>query len=348
MARTPVLSPGSRTAKSRATLADVAQTAGVDMSTASRVLRGDVSQRVREETRARILKVAEDLAYRPNSLARGLRTARTDTLGIVVPQLDNPVFSAAIRGAEQAAAELGYSLLISHREPGTTATTIAKLSQTNRVDGLLVASLDDDEVLRSDLAAAHVPFVLMNRILPGAPLSVVLDSRAAARKGVAHLAGLGHRRIAHLSGRAHGFNAAQRLEGYREGLEAAGLPFDPALVATAGYTAEGGARAMAELLPQRPTAVLAATLVSAAGAMSVLHAAGWRIPQDISVAGLHDAPVASLLYPSLTTVMMPTEEMGRVAASLLVRRLAGEHPDPVPPLPPGDLIPRASTGPAPG
>lgn len=330
---------------SRPTLADVARVAGVDMSTASRVLRGDSAQRVREETRDRILKVAEELAYRPNSLARGLRTQRTDTLGIVVPQLDNPVFAAAIKGAEMAAAELGYSLLISHREAGATATTLAKLSQTNRVDGLLVASLDDDEVLRSDLAAARVPFVLMNRILSGAPLSVVLDSRAAARRAVAHLAGLGHRRIAHLSGRAHGYNAGERLEGYREGLAAAGIAFDPALVATAGYTAEGGARAMRELLPMAPTAVLAATLVSAAGAMGVLHEAGRRIPEDVSVAGLHDAPVASLLYPSLTTVAMPTEEMGRVAATLLVRSLAGERPDPVGPLPPGALIPRASTGP---
>lgn len=317
------------------------------MSTASRVLRGDSAQRVREDTRDRILQVAQELAYRPNSLARGLRTARTDTLGIVVPQLDNPVFAAAIRGAEQAAAELGYSLLISHREPGSTATTIAKLSQTNRVDGLLVASLDDDEVLRSDLAAAQVPFVLMNRVLPGAPLSVVLDSRAAARKAVEHLAGLGHRRIAHLAGRPQGFNATQRLEGYRDGLAAAGLAYDEALVATAGYTAEGGARAMRELLPQKPTAVLAATLVSAAGAMAVLHETGLRIPEDVSVVGLHDAPVASLLYPSLTTVMMPTEEMGRVAATLLIRRLAGEHPTPVEPLPPGALIARASTGPAP-
>ncbi|MFG1343723.1 LacI family DNA-binding transcriptional regulator [Xanthobacter autotrophicus DSM 431] len=331
---------------SRPTLADVARVAGVDMSTASRVLRGDSAQRVRKETRDRILKVAEELDYRANPLARGLRTARTDTLGIVVPQLDNPVFASAIRGAELAAAELGYSLLISHREPGAAASSIAKLSQTNRVDGLLVASLDDDEVLRSDLASARVPYVLMNRILPGAPLSVVLDSRAAARRGVEHLAALGHRRIAHLAGRAQGFNALERLEGYREGLAAAGIPYEERLVATAGYTAEGGATAMRALLPQKPTAVLAATLVSAAGAMGVLHEAGLRIPEDVSVVGLHDAPVAAMLYPSLTTVMMPTEEMGRVAATMLIRLLAGEHPEPVPPLPPGALIGRASTGPA--
>ncbi|OYW60368.1 MAG: LacI family transcriptional regulator [Azorhizobium sp. 32-67-21] len=329
----------------RVTLADVARAAGVDMSTASRVLRGESSQRVREETRDRILKIAADLQYLANPLARGLRTQRTDTLGIVVPQLDNPVFASAIRGAELAAAKLGYSLLISHREPGATATTIAKISQTNRVDGLLVASLDDDEVLRTDLAAARVPFVLMNRILPGAPLSVVLDSRAAARKAVDHLTSLGHRRIVHLAGRSGGFNARERLQGYRDGLEAAGIPFDESLVAVAGYTAEGGADAMRALLAARPTAVLAATLVSAAGAMATLHEAGLRIPEDVSVTGLHDAPVAGMLYPPLTSVAMPTEEMGRVAATLLIRSLAGETPDPVAPLPPGALVIRRSTGP---
>ena len=331
----------------RVTLADVARAAGVDMSTASRVLRGEASQRVREETRVRILKIAEEMQYLANPLARGLRTQRTDTLGIVVPQLDNPVFASAIRGAELEAAERGYSLLISHREPGETATTIAKISRTNRVDGLLVASLDDDEVLRTDLAAARVPFVLMNRILPGAPLSVVLDSRAAARKGVEHLTALGHRRIAHLAGREGGFNARERLQGYRDGLEAAGIAFDEALVGVAGYTAEGGTQAMRALLPQHPTAVLAATLVSAAGAMATLHEAGLRIPEDISVIGLHDAPVARMLYPALTSVAMPTEEMGRVAADLLIRALGGEDPTPVAPLPPGALVVRGSTGPAP-
>ncbi|WP_341989739.1 LacI family DNA-binding transcriptional regulator [Azorhizobium sp. AG788] len=331
----------------RVTLADVARTAGVDMSTASRVLRGEATQRVREETRDRILKVAEELQYLANPLARGLRTARTSTIGIVVPQLDNPVFASAIRGAELAAARLGYSLLISHREPGATGTTIAKLSQTNRVDGLLVASLDDDEVLRTDLTAARVPYVLMNRVLPGAALSVVLDSRAAARLAVAHLAALGHRRIAHLAGREGGFNAKERWEGYRDGLKAAGIAYDASLVAVAGYTAEGGMWAMRALLPQRPTAVLAATLVSAAGAMTVLHEAGLRIPEDISVIGLHDAPVAGMLYPALTTVMMPTEEMGSVAATLLIRSLNGESPAAVAPLPPGALISRNSTGPAP-
>ncbi|MDP3527218.1 MAG: LacI family DNA-binding transcriptional regulator, partial [Hoeflea sp.] len=131
-----------RKQRQTATLVDVAAMAEVDVSTVSRVLRGQSEQRIRAETRERILEAAEKLNYRPNFTARSLRMSRTFTLGIVVPQLDNPVFSAAIRGAENVAAQHGYSLLISHRDLGEAATTIAKLSQMNRVDGLLVASLD--------------------------------------------------------------------------------------------------------------------------------------------------------------------------------------------------------------
>lgn len=333
----------------RPTLADVARLAGVDVSTASRVLRGEAAQRIREETRERIVQVARELDYRANAFARGLRTARSSTLGIVVPQLDNPVFAAAIEGAEAAAAAHGFSLLIAHRAPGAhEAGAYRRLSEGNRVDGLLVASLDDDHVLLGELEATRTNYVLLNRTLAGARYSVVLDSRAATRIALDHLVGLGHRRIAHLAGRPGGFNAGERLAGYREGLAAHGIVFDPALVAVAGYTAEGGAAAMRELIDRRPTAVLAATLVSAAGAMAVLHDAGLRIPQDVSVIGLHDAAVATMLYPALTTVRMPTGRMGRLAAELLVGLVEGGAPEPVAPLAPEQLVLRASTGPAPG
>ncbi|OJU14668.1 MAG: LacI family transcriptional regulator, partial [Afipia sp. 62-7] len=290
------------------------------------------------ETRKRILESARSLDYSPNALAQGLRTARSRTLGLIVPQLDNPVFSSAIRGAEKSAAKHDYSLLIAHRESGATDAVYHRLSHGNRADGLLVASLDDDGLLREELEATHTPFVLLNRQLPGSPYCVVLDSRAAATIAVDHLAGMGHRRIAHLAGRPGGFNAGERLAGYRDGLERHGI-------AVAGYTAEGGAAAMRSLLAQKPTAVLGATLVTAAGAMAVLHEAGLQIPGDVSVIGLHDAPVATMLYPQLTSVKMPTELMGELASDLLIDLLNGGTPQPVAPLPPDGLIARASTGP---
>jgi len=329
--------------RQKATLAEVAAMAEVDVSTVSRVLRGQSEQRIRAETRERILEVAKKLNYRANYTARALRMSRTFTLGIVVPQLDNPVFSAAIRGAENVAAQNGYSLLISHRDPGDAGTTIAKLSQMNRVDGLLVASLDADEVLRSDLAEANVPYVLLNRQLPGTALSVVLDSREAARKATEHLISLGHRRIGHLGGRPGGFNAQERLAGYRIALDAAGISFDPSLVTMGDYTFSAGRDSVKQLAKTDATAIMAATLVSAAGAMAELRLEGWQLPQEMSVIALHDAPFAEMLFPALSTVMMPTEEMGRVAADLLIRKLSGKEAGPVQALPPGRLIVRDST-----
>lgn len=328
----------------RSKLTDVARLAGVDISTVSRVLRGETSQRIREETRDRILKSARELDYAPNELARSLRTSKSKTFGLVVPQLDNPVFSAAIRGAEKSALRHGYSLLIAHREAGTTDSVYQRLAHSNRVDGLLVASLDDDADLRRELEAARVPYVLLNRKLSKAPYSVYLDSRAAAEIAIDHLVSLGHRRIAHLAGRPGGFNAAERIEGYRAALKRHGIAFDPALLATAGYTAEGGAEAMRSVLKARPTAVLGATLVTAAGAMAIIHEARLRIPEDISVIGLHDAPVATMLYPQLTTVRMPTEQMGEAATELLVALASKKKPKTIKALPPDGLVLRASTG----
>lgn len=328
-------------------LRDVAAQAGVDVSTASRVLTG-AAQRVSEVTRARIVAAAEALDYRPNTLARALRTARTNTLGIIVPQLDNPVFFSAIHGAELAAAQRGYSLLIAHRDPGrAVAGEYRRLAATHHVDGLLVASLDEDRNLIEALDETGIPYVLMNRRIGDAP-GVALDSEQAARVGTEHLLDLGHRRIAHLAGRLEGFNGRARLVGYRAALEARGVAFDDSLVEAAGYTVEGGAEATRRLLDRpapRPTAILAATLVSATGAMASLHAAGIDIPRDMSVIGIHDAPVAAMVYPALTTVQTPIERMGARAAELLIALLSGETPPPVPLLAPDGLIVRGSTAP---
>jgi LacI family transcriptional regulator len=334
----------------RVSLKDVAKLAGVDVSTASRILGGKPGQRISEEARARILEAAKSLQYQPNALARALRTARTFTLGLVVPQFDNPVFSLAIRGAEAAAARRGYSILIAHRDPDhIDAGTYERLAGTHRVDGLLAASLDDDRNLIEDLKAAQIPFVLMNRSVGTSP-SVALDTESAARIGVEHLLALGHRRVAHIAGRLEGFNGQARLAGYYGALQAAGLPADPSLVEPAGYSVEGGAEAMRRLLTRcapLPTAVLAATLVSATGAIAALHEAGISVPRQISVIAIHDAPIAAMVYPALTTVRTPLEAMGASAAELLIDLIEGGTPEAVRLLPPSGLSIRKSTAPPP-
>jgi LacI family transcriptional regulator len=331
-----------------ATLADVAQAAGVALSTASRILNGESGHRVAEATRDRVLAAARQLSYRPNTIARGLRTARTFTLGIAVPQLENPVFPQIIVGAEAAARERGYSLLISHvAESDTESRTYERLAGVSRVDGLLVATLEDDTRLAAALATTSRPFVVLNRKLRGVDNHAVFDSFAAAEMATAHLIALGHRRIAHLAGRMQGYNGTRRLAGYRAALRAAGFRRDTERVVPAGYTFEGGVVAMRELLrdPVRPTGLVAATMLAAAGAMKVLHDEDVDIPGEMSIVAIHDATIADMLYPPLTTVRLPAQELGASATRGLVDLIEGKTKGVSITLPPQGLVLRASTGP---
>jgi len=335
--------------RTEATLSDVARASGVALSTASRVLNGERGHRVAEGTRERVLDAARQLRYRPNAIARGLRTARTYTLGIAVPQLENPVFSQIIVGAESAARERGYSLLISHvAESDTDSRTYERLAGVSRVDGLLVATLEDEAPLAAALASASKPSVVLNRRLRSVDNHAVFDSAAAAEMATRHLIGLGHRRIAHLAGRLHGYNGARRLAGYRAALRAAGIAPDPDLVMPAGYSFEGGEVAMRELLRRtaRPTGVVAATMLAAAGAMKVLHAEGVAIPGEMSIVAIHDATIADMLYPPLTTVRLPAQELGASATRGLVDLIEGKATRVAITLPPQCLVLRSSTGPA--
>ena len=332
------------------TLADVARRAGVDVSTVSRALRGEQSQRIRPEMRARILQAAQELDYAPDPLARALRTARTHSRAIAIPQIDNPVLSEAIRGAEEAARMAGFSLLISYRPEECEAPGgLKQLARAHRLEGLLVASLDANERVLEEVEAAGVPCVVLNRSLPGAAFSVALDTRTAAHIAVEHLISLGHRRIAHLAGRPTGFNAGERILGYREALAAHGIAFDPDLVVPAGYTAAGGIMALDRLLQQswsgnsQPTAIFAASLVSATGALSELHRRGISVPGQMSLVAIHDTPVADVMQPPLTTVATPTNDMGRIGVEILLEIIAGNTPARVAPLPPRGLVLRAST-----
>jgi len=328
------------------TLADVARAAGVDASTASRVLNDGAGHRVGHDTRERIVSLARSLGYQPNPLARGLRTARSYTLGIAVPQLENPVFPQIIFGAETAARMRGYSLLISHSDDaGGDARSYEHLARVTRVDGLLVATLEEEEVLLKSLGRASVPYVILNRKLKGVDNHVVFDSFAAAQMATEHLLALGHRRIAHLAGRMHGYNGTRRLAGYRAALKAAGIDFDSDLVVAAGYTFEGGELAMRELLSRRRTftAVVAATVLAAAGAMKMLHAQKIAIPRQVSIVGIHDAAIADMLHPPLTTVRLPLQEMGATATRGLIDLIENKSERVAQTLAPERLVVREST-----
>ena len=330
-----------------ATLADVAAAAEVDRSTASRVLNAGTGHRVGVATRERVLAAARSLGYEPNPLARGLRTARSNTLGIAVPQLENPVFPEIIFGAENAARARGYALLISHSDDAEgDGRHYKRMARVSRVDGLLVATLEHEVALLHSLQQTSLPYVVLNRKLDGVANYVVFDSFAAAKLATEHLIALGHRRIAHLAGRAEGYNGQHRLAGYRAALEAAGIAFDAALVVAAGYTFEGGEAGMCQMIDRGMTltAVVAATVLTAAGAMKLLHARAISIPSQVSVIAIHDAAIADMLHPQLTTVRLPLREMGAVATHGLIDIVEQKTAAIERTLPLERLVQRASTG----
>jgi LacI family transcriptional regulator len=329
------------------TISDVAKRAGVSAPAVSRVLSADKNFVVRDETRQRIIDAARDLNYQPSQMARGLRVSRTFSLGIVTPELDNPVHARIIYGAERAAADHGYSLLIAHRGPDMDEASIyERLVRHNRVDGLIVATLQNEQTGVPALKKLDHPFVLVNRKAKGVPHYVVIDDEGGSKKAVEHLVALGHRRIAHLAGESHRYNAKCRLRGYKAGLKEAGLAYEAGLVVESGYTQNGGAAAMRKLLDsgiKQPTAIFAATLLAAAGAMSVLREEAIRVPEDISIVGFNDGSIADVLAPPLTTVRTPIDEMGYQATSALIKHIEGDEEFVGTTLPSTEIVVRAST-----
>jgi LacI family transcriptional regulator len=334
-------------ASGRVTLVDVARLAEVDRSVVSRVLSDDPRLNVREETRQRVLDAVAELDYRPNAIAQSLRTQRSGTFGLLIPDWRNPVYASIIRGAETAAAAHDLVLLTGSLDGSVHDTDryVRTLSR-GRVDGLLLSGTEAGGDLVRWLQERRIPWLLVNRRIQGARRWVVLDDQRAAQIAVEHLVELGHERIAHISGPRIADTARRRLSGYRSAMKAAGLTVDPAHVVGSDYSSEGGAEAMASLLRQRPrpTAVLAANVASAIGALSAAHDAGVDVPRQLSVVAVHDLELASYLQPALTTVRTPLVELGRRAVELLA---TADPDDEIHEVVGGsiDVIVRASTAP---
>jgi LacI family transcriptional regulator len=303
---------------SRTTLADVAARAGVDRSTASRVWNGDPRLNVRPETHARVMQAFTELGYRPNAIARGLRTAQAGAFGLLIPDFANPIYALVIRGAEAAAAERGFALLTGSRAGGSMKM-YHELLGGRRIDALLVAGAEGERELETLLKTATIPWLMMNRRVSRQGSYVILDDEGAATLAANHLLGLGHTEIAHIAGPASADTARRRNAGYLRALKEADVRLPPEFVVQADYTPEGGARAMSAVLSlrRRPTAVFVANVASAIGAMHTAKKAGLVLPRDLSIVAIHDLPLAEYLEPPLTTVRMPLEKLGRRGVELL-------------------------------
>ncbi len=312
---------------------DVARLAGVSRATVSFVLneRFDTRVPISEETRKRVLEAARQLGYEPNVLARSLKSGASRTVGFLMPALHNPHYWDILEGAEETISARGYhlALVVSNLNSERELQALRSLFQ-QRLDGLILMPTYMDmfpEELRV-LKERSIPVVFTN---PTVGMDWVFpDIRSGAAQLMDHLLSLGHRRIGVINGVARPNLSQARLEVYQEKMEAAGLPQEADLVRSCGHMMEDGyreARALLDL-PDPPTAIWAINDLLATGALRAIHERGLRLPQEVALAGFDDIPFARQLYPPLTTVHMPSQEMGKCAAQFLFTRL--EEPDHAP------------------
>jgi len=314
---------------------DVARLAGVSRATVSYVINDQRGGNVRisDETRQRVLEVVEQLGYQPNVTARSLRTRRTQLLAVMVPDLTNPFYPLLIRGAQAAADQQGYQILVydSNDRPAKEKAFIEGMLR-RRVDGVILVAfhLQAEDVAR--LTQVGIQVVAVGGRLRTAGVDVVATrERLAAHEAMRHLISRGHRRIAHLAGPQDTPPGQVRLQGYREALVEAGFPYDETLVRYGAFHREGVADLISSLFSQpgdtdRPTALFAANDVMAIEAIRSLTRQGWRVPEDVAVCGFDNIPRAEVIVPSLTTIDHNSEVLGEQAAALLLERLDSQEP----------------------
>jgi LacI family transcriptional regulator len=332
--------------KQRSRLIDVANHAGVTKSVVSRVLNNDHTLSIREETRTRILDAVRDLGYQPHTGARALAGASTRALALLIPDLTNPVYSRITRGAVQQARVRGFAMLLAEDSADFGVDRqFADLVASHRVDGLLIASARPNHPLLGMLPDSRIPHVFVNRVVAGSGRNISLQIEAASQAALDHLLALGHRRIGHVSGPEQLAPTVSRRAGLLGAAVAAGIP-EPS-IESGEFNEQGGYAAATRLLADHPdlTAIYASTLNQAIGVLSAVHAAGLRIPEDISVISDDDLPLAGFLHPPLTAIAMPLMELGQAAVDALCAQLEGAPPEDV--LVPGapEVVVRGSTGP---
>lgn len=325
-----------RKSKQRATISDVARLAGVSISTVSRVLNDTAP--VSDDVDKRVRQAVELLSYTPHAAARNLAVRRTNTVGLLLPELSSGFFAPMLRGIESAIRESEYHLLVhaSLRSGGSDPWRRHPIGEHN-ADGMLlfVNSTDDEEILRN--YQRDFPMVLLFFKGPrGADIPYVsFDNADGINQIVEHLViAHGRRRIVYLRGPVGNQDSEERELAYRQSLAQLGIPYDPALVARGSYSDQVGQAAIEQLIADGVEfdAVFAGDDEAATGVLAALRAAGRRIPEDVSVIGFDDLTFAAHLNPPLTTARAPIEQAGQLAATIMLSILHGEVPEPASPL----------------
>jgi LacI family transcriptional regulator len=340
--------PAEANGRGSVTIRDVAREASVSVATVSRVLNGKGP--VHADTERRIREAAKVLRYVPHGGARSLIMRRTQTIGVLLPDLYGEFFSELIRGIDAAARRSGYHLLVSGSHGDRLEIEAMARAMRGRVDGLVVLSPDVRQPAIAQNVPDHFPVVLLNNpVAPGGFDSVRVDNFGGATAVVSHLASLGHTRIAFVGGPPGNHDAADRLRGYRRALRGAGLPLSRDLEVPGDFREEAGYDACRRLLAlePRPSAVFAANDSMAVGLLYACREAGVSVPEQLAIAGFDDIPIARFITPPLTSVRVPIADLGTLAAETLLARLSSRSPSRTARrdlLLPATLIVRASSG----
>jgi len=319
------------------TIYDIGRELGLDASTVARAING--TGRVSKTTRARVRETAARMGYCPSLVAQALTSKRTYSLGVVVPIMEDTVFSCIVRGIEDVTYEEGHNIILcSTRGDVSRELSCYDLLYKRRVEGILtvphtVEGAERDYSELHELEDKGIPVIVMEEDIHEDGLTkVVVDNRGGARRAVEHLIGLGHRRIGFVGGGTLGVSDTERLNGYKDALQRAGLPLDESLIAFLEKETASPVDSREALFEQTvsyltrsdaPTAVFARSDMVAIKMLHVCNQKGIRVPEDLAIVGFDDIMASAFVTPSLTTVHQPAEEMGRRAAELMFQRING-------------------------
>ena len=321
---------------------EVSRVAGVSTATVSRALKNP--ELVSKSSLEKVMAAVEALKYRPNMLARNFRSERSYSLVILVPSIDNPFYSRVIRGAEFAAQERGYSVLLGDiRDSLQREREYVKLVETRLSDGIIQFRPSQE---RSTVEEEPTFPMVYACGCERTPLpSVRIDNVDAAKTVVDYLIAQGHKRIAVLCGTEANPHTVDRLKGYKKSLAAAGIKYRPGLVVSGGFTMASGAEAGAKIakMSNRPSAIFCMNDEMAIGAIQGLKSAGIDVPRDVSIAGFDDIEFSKHCDPPITTIKQPSEEMGKIACDMLVDMIEGREVDQEEVILPYEFVVRAST-----
>ncbi len=302
---------------------DVAKRANVSITTVSHII--NKTRYVSDELTDRVNKAMLELDYHPNSLARGLRSGKTKTIGLVVPDISNQFFAEVSRKIEDKGFENGYSVILCNTDddPQKEKTYIDVLA-AKKVEGIIFISTAVETNNLEKIAEFNIPIVVVDRIISDVKSDIVLvDNVEGGYKATKYLLELGHRRIACIEGPSPIKPSAQRVEGYQQALQEMGIPIDENLMVAGDFRYESGNAAMQKLLKltDPPTAVFSCNDMMALGAIQAINDNGMKIPDDVSVIGFDNIPFSQAVYPTLTTMAQPIHEMANLSIDLLINRI---------------------------